>query len=450
MAECDATSTTGLSWLSSLPSCTTSQTVDEGNHDGSTEVVTNAAENSIDEKDAVVNALVAAGFSFTAASAALEAAGGDSDEALATLVAESRRAVATEPLAKRHRGHMTKEHEDDKLGETIEIEGVQCRLTKQGEVTLRLPHDPTSPGPIVGHCNAAGEIVFNGMDEWLWELYDSHLPRSRSPLPPSFDAVKVADALKAGKPYVWDSFADEGEIRAAHAEFEAMFSRNQLSRGSGFWVDECAEGGHARNRRTLEGQKRDDACGFWDLQGGQPAPPPAIFVLLRRLEAIGEKLRAVHGWPLLCSRWGMGAVYDGKGASYSPHRDNEWQRHMKSQTPVGCDSTAEISDTARRGEGAVTPPGAWMNFRELSMLAYVNLPGQFGEDEAGVQAGGRLRCYNATKRGDLKGDSALELQNVAPVGGRAVIFRAREMLHEVLPSFGRRFALLVWFQTPEY
>jgi hypothetical protein len=47
-----------------------------------------------------------------------------------------------------------------------------------------------------------------------------------------------------------------------------VFSRRrQLSRGSGLWVDECTEGGHARNRKALETQKRDDACGFWDVQG---------------------------------------------------------------------------------------------------------------------------------------------------------------------------------------
>ena len=43
--------------------------------------------------------------------------------------------------------------------------------------------------------------------------------------------------------------------------------RRQLTRGSGVWVDECAEGGHARNRRALAGQRREDACGFWDVQG---------------------------------------------------------------------------------------------------------------------------------------------------------------------------------------
>eukprot|EP00971_Amphidinium_carterae_P283659 5631569-Amphidinium_carterae.1 len=70
-----------------------------------------------------------------------------------------------------------------------------------------------------------------------------------------------------------------------------MFLRKELSRGSSSWLDECSEGGHARNRKALEGQRRDDACGFWDLQGGEPAPPAPILLLFRRLEAAAAKLR---------------------------------------------------------------------------------------------------------------------------------------------------------------
>jgi len=90
-----------------------------------------------------------------------------------------------------------------------------------------------------------------------------------------------------------------------------------------------------------------------------------------------------------------------------------------------------------------------MNFRELTMLAYVNPPGQFGENECGRQAGGRLRCYVDTQRGDLTGATAREHMDLAPLGGRAVIFRARELLHEVLPSFARRYCLTLWFCTSE-
>lgn len=373
------------------------------------------------------------GFAREAAAAALEAAGGDFDEALARLA--SREAHA----AKRPR--LAAEGAEGGEGDCIELDGVQCVFRGRGELTLRLPHDPEEVGPVVGkRAGHGGGLVFDGMDEWLWELHDSHKPRV-APLPPSFSAKAVVAALDDGAPYDWDTFATADEIREAHAALEAMFARRELARGSTAWVDECAEGGHARNRRALEGQRREDACGFWDLQGGAPAPPTPILLLFRRLEAAAERLRAEHGWPLLCSRLGMAAVYDGHGACYQQHRDNEWQRHLRTRTrrrPPSKQRTAS-------GESV----GAWMNFRELTMLAYVNLPEQFGGDEVGQQAGGRLRCYVDTRRGDLTGDSAREHLDLAPVGGRAVIFRSRELLHEVLPSFARRYCLTLWICTCE-
>ena len=42
---------------------------------------------------------------------------------------------------------------------------------------------------------------------------------------------------------------------------------------------------------------------------------------------------------------------------------------------------------------------------------------RFGEDEEGLKAGGRLRCYIDTKRGDLTGSTATSLQEIAPIGG---------------------------------
>eukprot|EP00434_Breviolum_minutum_P006287 symbB.v1.2.005547.t1/scaffold258.1/size251559/1 len=213
-----------------------------------------------------------------------------------------------------------------------------------------------------------------------------------------------------------------------------MFQRRELSRGSGLWVDECNEGGHARNRKALEGQKRDDACGFWDVQGASPAPPAPVLRLFQRLETAAERFRSAYGWPLLCSRLGMAAVYDGKGACYEQHRDNEWQRHLTSRTPKGLRPKTGSEAKQRRLDFGDGPSGAWMNFRELTMLAYVNLPEDFGDHPKGQENGGRLRCYVSTKRGDLCGETARELKDLEPVGGRAVIFRSKELLHEVEPK----------------
>ncbi|CAJ1378872.1 unnamed protein product [Effrenium voratum] len=312
---------------------------------------------------------------------------------------------------------------------------------------MLLPGDELRPGPVVGHKAPDGAVVFDGMDDWLWELYEGHKPRPGGELP-AFDSEAALAALEDGAPYVWDGFASAAEIREANHALEEMFQRRQLTRGSGVWVDECAEGGHARNRRALAGQRREDACGFWDVQGGEPPPPAPVLRLFRRLEAAACRLRESFGWPLLCSRLGMAAVYDGQGACYAQHRDNEWQRHLTPKVPKQAAPSSE-GEAKRRRLDFQGPIGAWMNFRELTMLAYVNLPEDFGDEtETGQAAGGRLRCYVATKRGDLAGDTARELKDLAPVGGRAVIFRSKELLHEVLPSFGRRYCLTFWVCTP--
>ncbi|CAJ1434426.1 unnamed protein product, partial [Effrenium voratum] len=197
--------------------------------------------------------------------------------------------------------------------ETLEVEGIRCGFSEDGELVMLLPGDELRPGPVVGHKAPDGAVVFDGMDDWLWELYEGHKPRPGGELP-AFDSEAALAALEDGAPYVWDGFASAAEIREANHALEEMFQRllrwgkvgfnswgaragqnywlllgpgcrRQLTRGSGVWVDECAEGGHARNRRALAGQRREDACGFWDVQGGEPPPPAPVLRLFRRLEA---------------------------------------------------------------------------------------------------------------------------------------------------------------------
>lgn len=307
-----------------------------------------------------------------------------------------------------------------------------------GELLLRIPREPSVPGPVIGRREKDGGIIFGGMDEWLWELYHSHPPRPDC-VPKSFNESAVVEALNSGRAYVWEDFATAEEITSAHSDLETLFLENKMRKGSRLWVDECAEGGHARNRKALEGQQRGDACGFWDIQGneGEPSPPPPVLKLFRRLEGAAELLRRERGWPLLCSRLGMGAVYDGRGACYRQHRDNEWQRLLRPRT----------ASTGSRPEKR--PEGAWMNFRELTMLAYVNQASSFSDaHDIGRKNGGRLRCYQSTKLGDLEGSTATEKTDVAPLGGTAIIFRSRDLLHEVLPSFARRYCLTLWICTP--
>ena len=40
-----------------------------------------------------------------------------------------------------------------------------------------LPGDSLRLGPVVGHRKDRDGLVFHGMDDWLWELYEGHKPR---------------------------------------------------------------------------------------------------------------------------------------------------------------------------------------------------------------------------------------------------------------------------------
>ena len=68
------------------------------------------------------------------------------------------------------------------------------------------------------------------------------------------------------------------------------------------------------------------------------------------------------------------------------------------------------------------------NHRELTLILYLNGPGKSG-------TGGALRCHVGEE----------EVVDVDPRPGRLVVFRARELLHEVLPVDGwQRAAMSVW------
>ena len=59
--------------------------------------------------------------------------------------------------------------------------------------------------------------------------------------------------------------------------------------------------------------------------------------------------------------------------------------------------------------------------------------------------GGMLRLYLRAKGDDTEGTSATTVKEIAPLGGRMVLFDSKEMLHEVLPTHRERIALTVWF-----
>jgi hypothetical protein len=58
--------------------------------------------------------------------------------------------------------------------------------------------------------------------------------------------------------------------------------------------------------------------------------------------------------------------------------------------------------------------------------------------------GGALRCFVGAGSEDCTGVTATEVVDVAPIGGRVVMFDSRELLHAVLPTKRSRLALSAW------
>lgn len=49
-----------------------------------------------------------------------------------------------------------------------------------------------------------------------------------------------------------------------------------------------------------------------------------------------------------------------------------------------------------------------------------------------------MRCFLGAKKDDIVGDTATEVLDIIPKGGRMVIFDSTSILHEVLPTSDRR------------
>lgn len=64
-----------------------------------------------------------------------------------------------------------------------------------------------------------------------------------------------------------------------------------------------------------------------------------------------------------------------------------------------------------------------------------------------IRRGGALRCYVGAHPNDEDGESCNNPIDIAPLGGRLVVFRSRDLLHAVRSTKlkqTRRYALSIW------
>ena len=91
----------------------------------------------------------------------------------------------------------------------------------------------------------------------------------------------------------------------------------------------------------------------------------------------------------------------------------------------GCKRNLKPGYVAHR-DNAATPGAAGENYREVTLLLYLNgaPPGA---------SGGELRAYVGSEPSDLDGDTAVRVDDIQPRAGRLVLFESRTLLHAVRP-----------------
>ena len=103
----------------------------------------------------------------------------------------------------------------------------------------------------------------------------------------------------------------------------------------------------------------------------------------------------------------------------------------------GCKRNLKPGYVAHR-DNAATPGAAGENYREVTLLLYLNgaPPGA---------SGGELRAFVGAEPSDCEGDTAVRVDDIQPRAGRLVLFESRTLLHAVRPvGLWRRVALSLW------
>eukprot|EP00397_Hematodinium_sp_SG-2012_P064636 GEMP01091813.1.p1 GENE.GEMP01091813.1~~GEMP01091813.1.p1 ORF type:complete len:219 (+),score=56.02 GEMP01091813.1:235-891(+) len=212
-------------------------------------------------------------------------------------------------------------------------------------------------------------MVLEPMDSWKLELYYATALPQGSP----------GHIFDCERPFVVPDFFDSKEVDEAKKRIDELDQAGRLS--------------YKRAYTSAASKKRDDKVAFLDMSGSDSA---LVTVATRLAE---EARRLFPERQLLMPRQFMIAIYDGNGARYAAHRDNEFF------------------------------DGKWMNYRSVTCLAYLT---------PGLVQTGHLRVLHSGQDCDTK------TQDIPPAGGTAVFFDAKTLMHEVLPTTERRLSLTFW------
>ena len=108
--------------------------------------------------------------------------------------------------------------------------------------------------------------------------------------------------------------------------------------------------------------------------------------------------------------------------------------HAATLTPTPNPECTEASGLQARAGGAPVGGGASSGAKFVDPAVAT----------VASSVGGELRCFLDAESTDGDGGSARTVLDVAPLGGRLVIFQSRHLLHAVLPCWRPRYALSCW------
>ena len=239
-------------------------------------------------------------------------------------------------------------------------------------------------------------------------------------------ATHVATLQQKGVVVIDDCLSAK-DLRDVAAEIEEI--RALASTEGGF--KDNAQLKEIRSDRVRWLHEDDNTCGeLMHALTGTQVLRSAVLLLKGLGAALEAAARPAKPWTLEVPTRCMLSMYAGNGTAYRPHRDN-------------------IS-----GGSFMKDEGGWLADREqadreITAILYLN-PGH-GDHPWPEQNGGTLRCFLGADTSDQDGSTAKEVMDIAPIGGRLVLFKSREMLHEVRPTFAPtgRYALSCWLlQNP--
>lgn len=212
---------------------------------------------------------------------------------------------------------------------------------------------------------------------------------------------------------VIDDFLSSKELRSARGEADRLLVGGKLQQS------------------VQQSFGRTDQYTFVTKERGAELGCPVLGSLVERIRNVAKELDGKTCYtpqgtgdavPFRIPEQCMLATYNGGGTRYRAHRDN------------ACESGEQL-----RGKSNLEK-----NARYLTMILYLNIRWQ-------EEWGGQLRCHFSSDcmdkvgcRDDCRGTEChLDVQ---PLGGRLCIFFSRDLLHEVLPSWQRRWALSLWVE----